>query len=97
MKPIVFHPDVEKDIESAFEWYEGKSEGLGIRFVSELEKAFDAIRYAPSSWTLFRYGFRRYTVSHFPFSVIYKETNEKVYVIAVMHHRQSPNHWGKRV
>ena len=97
MKPIAFHPDVEKDIESAFKWYEEKSEGLGVRFVSKLENAFDAIRYAPSAWAFFRYGFRRYMVSHFPFSVVYKETEEKIYVIAVMHHRQSPERWEKRI
>jgi hypothetical protein len=27
------HPDVSGDLESAFEWYEDKHDGLGYRFV----------------------------------------------------------------
>jgi len=97
VKPIHFHPDVEKDISGSFAWYETELKGLGLQFISELEQGFDAISYAPSTWVTFEYGFRRYILTRFPFSVVYKEEGKEVYIIAVMHNCRNPEYWKDRV
>ena len=53
--------------------------------------------YSPETWASFKYGFRRYILTRFPFSVIYKEEKEKIYIIAVMHNSRKPNYWMERV
>jgi len=97
MKPIVFHPDVKIDIQGSYTWYESKLHGLGLQFISELEQSFDAISYAPSTWSTFEHGLKRYILARFPFSVIYKEKDEEVYILAVMHNSRNPEYWKERV
>ena len=97
MKPIAFHPDVEIDIQGSYAWYENELQGLGLQFVSELEHGFDAISYAPSTWVTFEHGFRRYILARFPFSIIYKEKEEEVFILAVMHNSRNPEYWKERV
>ena len=97
MKPISFHPDVEIDIKGSYDWYEKELQGLGLQFIFELEQGFDAISYAPSTWLTFQDGFRRYILARFPFSIIYKEYKNKVYVVAVMHNSRNPEYWKERI
>jgi len=97
MKLISFHPDVEVDIEGSYSWYEKELQGLGLQFISELEQSFDAISYTPSTWLTFQDGFRRYLLARFPFSIIYKEHKDKVYIVAVMHNSRNPEYWKERV
>ncbi|HHD79067.1 MAG TPA: type II toxin-antitoxin system RelE/ParE family toxin [Epsilonproteobacteria bacterium] len=97
MKQIHFHPNVENDINGSFSWYEKELKGLGLQFISELEQGFDAISYAPSTWVTFEHGFRRYILTRFPFSVVYKEEESAVYVVAVMHNSRNPEYWKDRI
>ena len=97
MKKVTFHPDVSEDIEGSYTWYENELNGLGLQFISELEKGFDAISYAPSTWSTFEYGFRRYILSRFPFSVVYKEESDVIFVVAVMHNSRNPEYWKERM
>ena len=97
MKPIHFHPDVESDIKGSFSWYEDELEGLGLQFISELEQGFDAISFTPATWVTFEHDFRRYILARFPFSVVYKEEENEVYVVAVMHNSRNPEYWKERM
>jgi plasmid stabilization system protein ParE len=97
MKPITFHPDVEVDIQGSYVWYEDELQGLGLQFISELEQGFDAISYAPSTWVNFEHGFRRYILARFPFSIIYKENEDEVSIVAVMHNSRNPEYWKERI
>lgn len=47
--------DVGVDIKGTHEWYEDKSKGLGVRFISELEHAYEAISYFPHTWVPFEH------------------------------------------
>jgi len=80
---IVFHPDISQEIKASYRWYQDQSYGLGNDFIEALESAYQAIVELPKTWPLFQNGFRRYLLYHFPFSVIYKEYEGKIYVVAV--------------
>jgi toxin ParE1/3/4 len=97
VKPLRFHPDVSVDVKGAYEWYEECSIGLGGRFISQLEHAYEAISHFPQMWSPFEYGFHRYVLQHFPFSVIYKETLDTIFVLAVMHNSRKPGYWKDRL
>ena len=97
MKSVRFHPDVETDIQGSYIWYEDELKGLGLQFISELEQGFDAISYAPSTWVAFEQGFRRYILARFPFSIIYKEKENEVFILAVMHNSRNPEYWKDRM
>jgi toxin ParE1/3/4 len=97
LKPLRFHPDVSIDVKGAYEWYEERSHGLGGRFISQLEHSYEAISHFPQMWSPFEYGFHRYVLPHFPFSVIYKETHDTIFILAVMHNSRKPGYWKDRL
>ncbi|MBN2825735.1 MAG: type II toxin-antitoxin system RelE/ParE family toxin [Campylobacterales bacterium] len=97
MKALIFHPDISDDIMPSYQWYQEQTDGLGDSFISELEKAYEAIVYMPQTWSPFKYGFKRYILTRFPFSVIYKEEEESILIIAIMHHSRNPNYWLERI
>ncbi len=97
MHKLIIHPDVGHEIQASYVWYEKQSQGLGDDFISELEKAYQAIVELPSTWPKFHHHSRRFLLSKFPFSVIYRFDEEVVYVVAVMHNHRRPGYWRKRI
>jgi len=93
---IIFHPDIENEVKSSYEWYQNQADGLGEDFLSELETAYQAIIELPDTWPKFNIGFRRFLLSKFPFSVIYKFSQGTVFVVAVMHNSRKPGYWNER-
>ena len=96
MSNLIFHPDVSKEIKDSYLWYQEMAEGLGENFIDELESAYQAIIELPDTWPLFQKGFRRFLLSRFPFSVIYKKEDSSIIIIAVMHNNRKPGYWKKR-
>jgi len=94
---IIYHPDIEKEIKSSYQWYESKTKGLGEDFLSELESAFKTIAELPDAWPVVKMGFRRFLLRRFPFGVIYRKKSDKIFVVAVMHLSRKPGYWGKRI
>jgi len=97
MKNLKFHPEVFKDIKNAYQWYEEQSEGLGKDFLEELESSYTAIWDFPKAWSPFSYGFRRYLLSRFPYSVIYKIDKQSIYILVIMHNSRKPDFWLDRL
>ncbi len=91
-----FHPDVASEIKASFDWYQDQAEDLGNDFLNELESAYQAIIEFPQTWPFFEKGFRRFVLSRFPFSVIYRKIDQSVYVVAVMHNIRKPGYWSRR-
>ncbi len=96
MNKIKFHPDVAIDIKESFDWYQKQADGLGNDFLNELESAYQAVSELPNTWPKFQNNFRRFLLSKFPFSIIYRASNELVYVVAVMYNSRKPKYWLKR-
>ncbi len=96
MKQLSFHPAVANEIKGSYNWYEYKLEGLGDKFLSELEDGFSAIQNFPDTWATFQYGFKRYILNRFPFSIIYKTTDKDIFIVAVMHNSRKPYYWLNR-
>ena len=94
---ITFHPDVTDDIKGAYLWYENQLSGLGHKFIDELENGYVAIQNFPNTWTNFQYGFKRYILNKFPFSIIYTIYDEKIFIIAVIHNSRKPKYWQDRI
>jgi toxin ParE1/3/4 len=96
MSSIIFHPDVALEVKSSYLWYEAQVAGLGHDYLSELESAYQAIETLPKTWPKFKKQFRRFLLSKFPYSVIYRLANNTVYVVAVMHNHRNPDYWEDR-
>jgi len=47
MKTVVLHPEAEAELLGAAEFYESRSPGLGLRFLTEVERGLSAVAEAP--------------------------------------------------
>ncbi|MCF6186902.1 MAG: type II toxin-antitoxin system RelE/ParE family toxin [Desulfobulbaceae bacterium] len=97
MSELRFHPEIASEVKESYSWYQKQADGLGDDFLDELEVAYQAIGELPATWPLFQNGFRRFLLSRFPFSVIYREHNGSIYVVAVMHNSRKPGYWRSRI
>lgn len=87
---IEIHSAVYDEIEASKRWYENQSEGLGGRFIRELDRAMSRIRESPNTWPSYVAGTRRFFLHQFPFAVIYLCDEQTVWVYALMHLRRKP-------
>jgi len=95
--PVEIHSGVYSEIEGAIRWYNERSEGLGIQFEQELDRAVACIRDFPDTWPKYIYGTRRFFLRRFPFAVIYIYDGTRIRIFAVMHLRRKPGYWRKRM
>ena len=94
---ITFHPDVVKEVKFSYNWYQNQAEGLGEDYLTELETSYQTIVELPNTWPKFEKGFRRFLLSKFPFSIIYRFNGNTVFVVAVMHNSRKPGYWVERL
>ena len=94
---LKFHPDVSFEIKASYDWYQEQSDGLGEDFLNELESSYEAIIELAETWPKFQNNFRRFLLSKFPFSVVYREQDNVVYVVTVMHNSRKPGYWSERI
>ncbi len=91
---ITFHPDVLKDYEEAYSWYEDKLEGLGEKFIAAVRNKLENIAKRPSVYsTKSNINYREAKVSGFPFIIVYKIYKDKneIFVSSVHHAKKHPN------
>ena len=82
---FVIRPEAKADIDSAFDWYQSKREGLGFEFERCLEAAFSRLLHDPESFAFEFDELRRVPVRRFPFGIFYLVDAQEVVVIAVYH------------
>ena len=93
---LIFHPEVLEELSEHYWWYEQKSVGLGERFLSVLELAYEIIQESPQVWTKTRKIFHKYQLKKFPFHIVYYAHDEYISVYAVAHFSRKPFYWQNR-
>jgi plasmid stabilization system protein ParE len=93
---LAFLAEARAEVRDAFEWYRERSPRAAARFLAEVERAMVLIREAPDVWPVFEEGTRRYVLSGFPYSVIYRVRGGSLQVVALAHHKRKPMYWQSR-
>lgn len=96
MKPARFHPEAEVEITAEAAYYEERSAGLGERFTHEVQAAIKIAWLLPGIGSPYRYGTRRVFPKSFPFSVVYKERETELVILAIAPFPRKPGYWRKR-
>ena len=89
---------VIQDTEATFEfreavaWYEGQAEGLGIRFILEVDSVIAAIAFQPLRFFKAGRKARKARVLGWPYSIYFvvNEAHSEIKVIAVWHGARNP-------
>ena len=93
---FIVRPRAERDIQSAYDWYESQEPGLGEEFLKAAWKRLDAIRDFPESCPIIYRDVRRAVVSRFPYLVFYVVRPTQVSVLTLLHSSRSPATWPRR-
>ncbi|MEO8187837.1 MAG: type II toxin-antitoxin system RelE/ParE family toxin [Burkholderiaceae bacterium] len=91
--PVVYRPQVGRDLAVGFGYYEGQSKGLSERFLTAIGSAFDTIERYPQMFTPVHGEVRRALLSQFPYGVFYRVESKRVVVLAVLHTARDPRIW----
>ncbi|MBI4699083.1 MAG: type II toxin-antitoxin system RelE/ParE family toxin [Nitrospirae bacterium] len=97
MKSIIFLPDAEEEMYEAARYYESKASGLGIDYLSEIERAVASITEYPLTWPKIEGELRRRLVQRVPFGILYYIESEEIVIVAVAHLRRRPGYWKNRI
>jgi toxin ParE1/3/4 len=97
MKSVVFLPQAEQEMLEAARFYESQTAGLGVDYLSEVERAVQTIAESPTTWPVIEGELRRRLIRRFPFGILYRIEPEEIVIIAVAHLRCRPWYWRKRI
>jgi toxin ParE1/3/4 len=70
---------------------------LGIRFYDEIEWLIALARRQPDRFWQFSPPARRALARKFPYSVVYLDLPDRVWIVAVMHAKRRPGYWRDRL
>jgi toxin ParE1/3/4 len=96
MKSVIFHPLAEQELLDAVSYYEEQETGLGLEYLSEVEHAVNFLVRYPEAGSKVRGSIRRLTLPKFPYSLLYRVSEEQIRVLAVAHHKRKPQYWVDR-
>lgn len=96
MVRLIFHPEAKDELREGAAFYEGKREGLGQEFLTEVRGIATKIRQNPLRCGFVSPGYRCCRVRRFPYGIIYRVDADEVFVAAVMHLKRKPGYWKQR-
>lgn len=94
--PLIFRAPALAEFEEAAIWHEGQSAGLGVDFVTEVQKVLDMIANRPARYPIVSGDTREAPVSRFSYCVYYRVKSGRVVILAVLHTSRDPAIWQSR-
>lgn len=92
MKPVRYHPSVQRDIDEALRFYRREaSEKVATSFWEEFTNAVNAIGEYPTRFHYEVSGLRRCNLKRFPYHILFEEMSDRIRVQVVRHNLRNPN------
>jgi toxin ParE1/3/4 len=93
---VSFHPLAEQELNDTASYYNAASPGLGITFLTEVERALKQIREHPEAAPVVHKVVRRKLIRRFPYSVMYSVQAEAIRILAIANQKRRPLYWRRR-
>ena len=93
---LTYHLEASNELREAFEWYESQKDGLGFRFVNDVELAIKRIQNFSYSNAIIAKEYRRAILPIFPYGIFYKVKADVIEIYAIAHLHRKPYYWAKR-
>ena len=94
---IEFHPEADEEMLASARFYEERAEGLGMDFLAAVEETARRIEQFPEAGPVERGSIRKRLVLGFPFTVLYENQHDRIFIAAVMHQYRRPGYWKHRL
>jgi plasmid stabilization system protein ParE len=86
---LLVRPEAERDLATARDWYEEKSEGLGDEFLDSVAGAMREIEGNSGRSRFYYRNFRRVLLRRFPYKIFYQVIAQRVVIFRVLHAKQN--------
>lgn len=96
MKPVRFHPEARAEIVHEVLYYNAVSGAQAERFIKAVEDAVALASEFPAMGTKYKHGTRRFYPQRFPFSLVYLDRPDEVYILALAPFARKPGYWRPR-
>lgn len=93
---VIVRPEAAREIQEAFDWYEERSEGLGLEFLRSADVCLSSVRRNPEAYSIVHVPFRRALLRRFPYALFYFLREDIIVVVACFHIKRSPGDWQRR-
>ena len=97
MKPHIFHPDAGEEYARGVEYHADVASELGIRFHGEIERLIREIHRQPDRFFRFSPPAQRTLARQFPYSLVYLDEPDRIWIVAVMHLKRRSGYWRERL
>jgi len=94
---LIYHPDAEKELIEAAQYYERRIPTLGFQFLNEADRAVSLIMATPQRWSIIEEDVRSYLMPRFPYALYYRHFSDRVHILAFKHHSRHPGYWRYRI
>lgn len=96
MKIIEGRLDADAELVAARRWY-GEGREIAARALgTEVARVIRQMEAAPDRWKRYGRDTLRFFLPNFPFSLIYRERQDAVEIVAFAYHRRRPRYWRGR-
>jgi toxin ParE1/3/4 len=95
-RPAIFHVLAERELEEAAAYYGEALPSIGESFVSEVQRAVDALSAMPLAGRVVEGDVRWWLVRRFPYSVLYRIHGERIRILSIAHQKRRPLFWRGR-
>lgn len=93
---VAVRPEAAREIQETFDWYEERSEGLGLEFLRAADACLSLIRRNPEAFPVAHDQVRRALLRRFPYALFYLIREDAIVVLACFHIKRSPADWLRR-
>lgn len=97
MRSVEFHPEAEDEFVAGAQFFESKTENLGLDFITLVQRTYERVAEFPNLGRPFGRRLRRVLVPRFPYALLYRVEPRRIYIVATMHLRRRPGYWRSRV
>jgi len=99
---LIVLDEAEDELIEAEKWYERQRPGLGREFRTAIDEGMERLLKAPLAASPIvnlppSISARRVLVKRFPYSIVFIEHGEDLWVVAFAHHRRRPGYWRQRL
>lgn len=79
-------------------YYESKQKGLGRAYLTELKQIMEQVCALPGIYPVeIPPDIRRVRFKKFPYTLLFRQSNNQIQILAIAHHRRQPEYWIERL
>jgi plasmid stabilization system protein ParE len=90
------HSQAQREIREAFDRYHKRSQDAAQDFLGEIGECLSRIMAGPRTFPSFTKNTRKLAMGRFPYSLIFREKDGAILVVAVAHGKGRPGYWRRR-